>query len=73
MASMHSAFSTEGIIHLEVLTALLPRHALLCTNRPGTGPVLCGSLAALTQKHVQQSGSKETGPGTRAGFHQGTA
>lgn len=56
-----------------VIKPLSPQCARLCKCLPVNGPVLCRSLAALTQKHVQQWGSRRTGRGTRPGFHQVTA
>lgn len=64
---------TEGIRTFAVIKTLLPQSAPLCTCQPGIGPVLYVSLAALTQEHVQRSGSTETGWGTTAGFQQETA
>lgn len=66
-------FWQKKIRNAAVIITLSPQRAPLCTCQPGSGPVLYGSLPALTLQHVQRSGSTGMGHCTRVGFHRETA
>lgn len=66
--ALPTVFEGENIKYYSYKT-IPPQRAPRCTCQRESGPVLYGSLAALTQEHAQQSGSTETDQGTKAGFH----